>query len=72
MTENLTDKDIIISGVRYKRGSVKILKRENTYVLETKLYFLGLLYRSTQKTFDTIEAAEIAYGKIESKLYRKS
>jgi hypothetical protein len=72
MPNRSIDKETIISGVRYKRGSVKILKCENSYVLETKFYFLGLLYRSTRKTFDSVEEAEIAYGKVESKLYRRS
>ncbi len=63
----------IIDGVRYKRGSVKIIEKDDIYHVVVKKYiFYKIQYYSKHFQFETLDAAENQLARIAANLYKAS
>ncbi len=63
----------ILDGIRYKRGSVKIIEKENKYYVEEKKYlFFKFQYYKKRCEYETLGAAENEFARIAANLYKIS
>lgn len=63
----------IVRGVRYKRGSVKVVLSVDEYhVILKKYWYFKIPFYYQCKTFKTLEEAENEYSRLQSYLYRIS
>ncbi|MBI5727208.1 MAG: hypothetical protein HY965_05115 [Ignavibacteriales bacterium] len=63
----------ILRGVRYRKGSIKLLEADNLFIVEIKHYFLfRITYYIKRMKFNTLEEAEQTYDRIQSYFYRIS
>lgn len=63
----------IVTGVRYKKGSVKILEQGDKFVVVVKRYFLRTIPLYEKKfEFNTMEEAEIEYDRQKHAMWRIS
>lgn len=63
----------ILKGVRYKKGSIKLMELSGLYVVEIKYYFIfRITYFIKRMRFSTIEDAEHTYDRMQSYFYRIS
>jgi hypothetical protein len=63
----------VIEGVRYKKGSVKIIEQEGSYVVILKRYLIKRITYSVKRfEFSELQDAEIKYETLKNHLWRIS
>lgn len=63
----------VIEGVRYKKGSAKIIEQEGGYIVVLRRYFFKRIPFSTKRfEFSELQDAEIKYEVLKNHLWRIS
>ena len=63
----------VIEGVRYKKGSVKIIEQGGNYIVIMKRYLIKRIpYSTKQFEFSDLQEAEIKYETLKNHLWRIS